>query len=226
GAPAPASSGAPAPASSGAPASTSSGASEDPFGDVTGEARDEEPLPVSNQRFAGRRAWGLGSMILAAGYQGFALPGEGALGLLALQLPTFDMAFFLRSRHAIEVSVPVVNIALTPLFGALIGVPLFVWRTDVFYNFNVGERRTRFVAGPGLGFSVGGASGAFQLGLRIPAELGLEVLSTSKGVSFRMLLRPFFEVYALTGSQVESTGAVYGGGALLGLGVMGYKVRR
>lgn len=138
-------------------------------------------------------------------------------------ITSLEIQAFNRFGHSIDVSVPLVN---TIIQSAIIGG--FIWQTDVFYNFNLGPSWVRFVVGPGLGARFGavgtsfGGAGLFTL--RVPGEVGVELLSPGRGFGFKVLARPWFEANLATAFQSggAASAAVLGGGALLSLGWSGY----
>lgn len=101
---------------------------------------------------------------------------------------------------------------------------LFVCTTDVFYNFNNGGDRIRQIIGPGLGVSFGGARGISAVGLRVPIEVGIEILTRRRRWGFKALARPFFEVDSVAGAGVRINSI--GGGVLAGIGFSRYGLVR
>lgn len=167
-----------------------------------------------------RRKWGLGSA-LGAGFAGAAIGSSfssttvGAVGF-ALLLPTFEMQFFLRRGHSIDISVPLLNIVAVSALARI-----FYFSTDAFYNFNVGRGSARFVVGPGLGLSLATYGGAVAGSLRIPAEVGVEFLTKGRGFGFKILGRPWVEV-AFAGAAGTVAAGALGGGLMLAVAFTGY----
>jgi len=95
----------------------------------------------------------------------------------------------------------------------------FLWRSDVFLNFNAGSGIPRLIVGPGLGFSVIATAGKSTLwSIRLPAQIGLELLTTDEAFGFKIVAQP---VFAVGGSRTD--GVYAGGGGVLELGMSGYK---
>jgi hypothetical protein len=119
--------------------------------------------------------------------------------------------------HSLDISVPLVNAILTS--ARLRG---FHITADFFYNFNPGEKQVRAVLGPGLGLAAGGGNGLSQFLLRVPAEVGLEILTREQNFGFKLLARPWFEAgrLAIEGDPL----ATVGGGVLVSLGIAGYRL--
>lgn len=172
-----------------------------------------------------RRRWGIGSELIGGGVEGGRLYVDGTdasvrVGAIPrLVLPTVEVQGFRRNGHSIDVSVPITN----AIVGAVLeGV--FLWSTDVFYSLNNGHGRVRQILGPGLGFAVGGARGVRAASVRVPLELGVEVLTERLRWGFKVLARPFFEYAVVSGGGVTVDGPA--GGVLAGLGVSRYGLVR
>jgi hypothetical protein len=162
-----------------------------------------------------QRALGFGSTFGAGGL------GAGIIGLGGTQpvgfifypmLPTLEFKYFIQPHDfSIDVSVPLTNI----IIGSA-AAHAFYFNVDAMFNANLGHGSVRGIMGAGLGLDVlaGGGGGAF--GIRVPGEIGMEVLAAHNHFGFELMARPFFEVVPAGGS------GVIGGGALLVLGFMGY----
>jgi hypothetical protein len=135
--------------------------------------------------------------------------GQGLSG--ALLLPTAELQIFLPGEYSIDLSMPVLNMALG---SALIGGTLV--GADIYFNVNAGKERTRLVAGPGIGFGYVSAQGQSAFSLKIPAQLGFEVLSKKRSFGFKMLARPWLELASGTYSST------FGGGVMAALVFSGY----
>ncbi len=169
------------------------------------EARaDEEHVRVFGAGTA------LGAGVAAATASDGAVESD-ALGL-ALLLPTLELQAFLPDEYSIDISLPITNIAVVPIFTGW-----FAWTTDVYFNFNFGSGIARGIVGPGLGSSIivstkgDGAVGSF----RVPAEVGLELNTVNEAFGFKVMARPWLEVGAGEVSGV-------GGGVLGVIGFSGY----
>lgn len=160
------------------------------------------------------RRYGIGSAI-GAGYAGGTVLGGQFAASLGLLLPSLELRLFNKRGASIDLSIPVSN---TIVVGALGRV--FVWSTDLFYNFNLGPGGVRFLAAPGVGLSVFAGSGVGGASLRVPAILGVEFLTRGRGFGFQIRGRPHFEIaYAGRGS---SAAMGIGGGFMAELAVVGY----
>lgn len=169
---------------------------------------------------APERLWGLGTA-LGPGFAGSVLGSTTNAVSFAFLLPSFEARIFLPRRPwSIDLTVPLASSVLT---SVLLGG--FFINSDVFLNFNVGDRY-RLLVGPGLGFGLGVSarySASAAGSLRIPAELGFEVLTPGRTFGFQLLARPWFELGILPGSG-GSLAASPGGGVLFLLGFVGYRV--
>lgn len=171
-----------------------------------------QPLPAPHRRY------GIGSAI-GAGYLGGSATGGSFAGTVGVLLPTMELRFFNRRGGSVDLSVPISNTLVAGAFARI-----FAWSTDVYYNFNLGPGRVRFLAAPGLGFAVLAGYGAGGVSLRVPAILGVEFLSPGRGFGFQIRGRPHFEVgYASSGS---SSLTAIGGGFMAELAFIGYATGR
>jgi hypothetical protein len=133
--------------------------------------------------------------------------GSTASGIVPLiYLPTVEAQFFIPDTDgfSVDVSIPITNIAIAS--AALEGLWL---ETDAFFNFGPGGQNVRLVAGPGLGFNAFIYQDTSFGGIRILGEVGLEALTDGQGFSFKLLARPFFEVFM--GDLIGDASAVGGG---------------
>ena len=174
------------------------------------EAPPPPPEPVvSAEHHRPTRVFGLGTShgagVAAASISDFSGGSTLALGF-ALLLPSLEAQIFLGSDDiSLEVSVPVLNIAIVSAVTSW-----FVWNTNVYLAFHFGDD-VRFVVGPGLGFSVVSAGSLGGFSLRIPAVIGVEFLTPASSFGARLQTRPFVELAFVSG------GTQVGGGALLEL---------
>lgn len=154
------------------------------------------------------RTWGLGAALGGGAGAVTVRSSTGSAGsgvFPMLYLPTLEAAFFVSPSVDVRVSIPIANNAISSI--AVLG---FAWTTDVFVDFYMSRKGiARLFLGPGLGFSVV-ASGAGGGALRIPAELGLELLTTGQHFGFQILARPWVEFGGASGSG-QSASAVAGG---------------
>ncbi len=117
--------------------------------------------------------------------------------------------------YSFDISVPVT----TTILAAALGIGAY-WQSDVFFNFGPGEQNIRMVLGPGLGFGIYdvdddlGASSPTYGTVRLLAEIGLEALNNHQTFSFKLLGRPFVELYM--------TDAGYVGTAAGGVGLISF----
>jgi hypothetical protein len=131
-----------------------------------------------------------------------------------LTLPTIEARVFLgASGWSIDVTVPLTNVVVV---SAVVGG--FFFNMDAFLAFNVGRGPVRFVLGPGLGLSAVSGKDVTGASLRIPAEVGVELLVFRENLGVAVLARPWLEIAGGTSQAV--------GGGLTGvLGVFGYFTR-
>lgn len=129
----------------------------------------------------------------------------------ALVLPTLELQAFLPDEYSIDISLPITNIAVV---SAIVGG--FVWNSDVFFNFNFGKGTARGIVGPGVGFGVVAVGSTTAGSFRLPAELGLELITDNEAFGFKIMARPWAEF-----SSGSGVGGV-GGGVVGLLGFSGY----
>lgn len=156
-----------------------------------------------------QRVFGLGTGI-GAGFGAVSVTSTGSSvsGVAPLiTLPTIEAQIFIpdTDQFSIDLSLPITNMIIASV--ALEGVYV---QMDAFFNFNPGERNIRLVAGPGIGFDAVSYGSYSYGGIRGLGVVGLEVLTDEQGFSFKVLARPYFEVYL--GSLVGDASA-FGGGA-------------
>ncbi len=113
-------------------------------------------------------------------------------------VPTLEAQLFLNRREwSIDLTIPLLNAIATSATNRG-----FFFQADAFFNFNFGGRLVRLIVGPGLGFSTGNTqdvqNGALQnlnnVSLRLPAELGVELLLFHRHLGIKLLARPWIEV--------------------------------
>ena len=182
----------------------------------------DSPEPQRSFGFGTAIGGGFGGREVGANPRFNSAEGTGAFG--ALLLPTLEAQIFLPREFSVDVTIPVTNIAI---LSAAQGT--FFFNTDVFFNFNLGRGALRLVLGPGLGFSVvagkettSGNIRTIVVGtgtLRIPAEVGLEILTRRRFFGFKVLARPWAEVGG-------GDGFTFGGGGLLGVLVFSFYATR
>jgi hypothetical protein len=151
------------------------------------------------------RSFGFGTA-----FGGGASGGAGAWGP-ALLLPTAELQVFMPGEFSIDVSVPVLNMALgsTLIGGTLVG-------GDLYFSLSAGEGQTRLIAGTGVGFAYVSIGQDAVTSVKIPLQLGFEVLSKRRTFGFKLLARPWLE-FANDGATTQT-----GGGFLAALAFSGY----
>lgn len=161
-----------------------------------------------------RRNVGLGTAfgggVVAAG--AFSPTGSLGTGVLpAVMLPTFELQFFIDHKYSIDLTIPVTNIVIASAV-----LESFAFSTDAFFNFNIGTGNARMILGPGLGFSfIAGSQNAIG-SIRVPAEIGLELITNNEAFGFKIMARPWVEFVP------TSNTSIVGGGAIGLLGLSGY----
>jgi hypothetical protein len=168
--------------------------------DLTADAPEASAAPAPQRVFGLGTAFGGGvsaaTAVSSTGYQ------KSLVGP-ALLLPTTEFQFFFPREYSLDVVVPLTNIIIVSK-----AVGGFAFTMDAFFNMNIGQGTERFVFGPGLGFSALASDGGSAGTLRLPAQIGLEVLTEKRGFGFKILARPWAEF----GSG--SAGTAVGGGLL------------
>lgn len=147
---------------------------------------------------------GVGATSIRAG----TLDASGVGGLILL--PSLELRFFLSDLVSLDISSPLGN---TIVIGAA-GYG-FAWRSDLNLTFNFGEDTVRFMAGPGLGATLITTSDDVGVGLILPGQFGVELLTDARGFGFQVSARPFLG-FNLTGIGDYS---VLAGGIM---GVLGF----
>lgn len=194
---------------SASPASASQGAASNAPQLVMGGANAPPSDQVNSEPYfmpPRRRLFGIGTSF-GGGFSAastFNGPSQSAVSP-ALLLPTLELQAFLPGEYSLDLVVPVATMALS---SAVLGGT--VVNMDLYFNVNAGKGKTRFVFGPGIGFTYLDARGSSAASLRIPAQIGFESLSKKRGFGFKMLARPWMEV--ATGSSADAIG-----GGLLGV---------
>ncbi len=191
-------------------------------GAPTGGADEyDAPAPVVTNPPPGaekpRRRFGLGTMFGAgvSGWTVFAGSGEAGVGMsfIEVSLPTLEAQIFLPRGYSIDLSSSLTGTA----FWAAMGGGYFT--QDAFFNFNLGKHVARAILGPGLGCTVALGGGKAAGSIRMPAEVGLELLTKNEQFGFKILGRPWFEV------PIDRDGARPGGGVVAMIGASGYFVK-
>lgn len=142
---------------------------------------------------------------------GFAAAGDEKAP--ALLLPTLELQIFTPREFSIDLTLPVFNMVLGSALtkGMVLGA-------DMFFNVNAGSGRARFVAGPGIGFAYASVGNITVTAVKLPAQIGFEVLSKKRTFGFKLLARPWVEF-----AQGDSASGV-GGGLLGALVFSGYSL--
>lgn len=171
----------------------------------THPSEDSSPPEVA---FGGKeRSFGFGTAFGG----GFSGAGGGMTG--AFLLPTAELQIFLPSEYSIDVTVPVLNIALS---SALLGG--LVVGSDLYFNVNAGKGKARLVAGPGIGFAYAEVGSVSVTAIKVPAQLGFEVLSKKRTFGFKMVARPWLE-FGVGGSSRGLGGGLLGALVFSGYGL-------
>ncbi|MBL8739898.1 MAG: hypothetical protein JNK04_02355 [Myxococcales bacterium] len=137
--------------------------------------------------------------------------GSTATGVVPLiYLPTIETQIFIPDTDgfSIDISVPITTIVI-----GSIGLEGLWLETDAFFNFGPGGQNVRLVAGPGIGFNAFSYQDTSFGGIRFLGELGFEALTNGQGFSFKLLARPFFEVFM--GDLLSNASAIGGGATAL-----------
>lgn len=153
-----------------------------------------------------QRVFGVGTSFGGGVAGADSFSGSSGTGPLpALLLPTLELSVFLPHEFSLQLVLPVLNMAVTSAVagGALVNM-------DLLFKANVGSGKARFVAGAGFGFSYLEVRSDSAASLRIPGQLGFELLSKKRGFGFGMSARPWAEI--ATGSSSDAVG-----GGLLGV---------
>ena len=172
----------------------------------------EDPLPPD--WLAPRtRLFGVGTAFGA----GFSGSDKGMS--FALLFPTLELQIFLPSEYSIDISVPLLNMAIvmgttdSVLFGA-----------DAYFNINAGRQKGRFIFGPGLGFAILEADSPYASNsykaLKLDLQMGYESLSKTRRFGFKTMVRPWVEIPV----ERSFSGPRIGGGLLAEVAFSGYLV--
>lgn len=161
-------------------------------------APDVDASPPDFLSPARERSFGFGTAF-GGGFSGGA-NGSGP----ALLLPTAELQIFLPGEFSIDVSVPLLNMALGSVLigGTLVG-------GDLYFSLSAGEGKTRFVAGAGVGFAYVSAHYDTVTAVKVPLQLGFEVLSKRRTFGFKVLARPWLE-FANDGYATQAGGGLLG----------------
>lgn len=178
------------------------------FGGSDGDRmeRPDTTSPAPPREKAHRR-FGLG-MLAGAGFD-----SAQAFIPLAVSIGSLEAQIFMPHDFSIDLSSSLNG----SIFYAVSGRAYVT--QDAFMNFNVGKGIARFIVGPGLGFTVDHYEGRTMGAFRVPAEVGLELLTRSQQFGFKIVTRPWFQV------PVGQTKEPPSGGAVLLLGASGYFVK-
>ena len=185
-------------------------------------AQEDTPRygPAAVEERTPPRSFGLGLGLIGGGFSGFTanrpIGGRSSGGGPALAFGTLEIQGFLTDDElSLDLTIPVGNMVATS-----VELDGFVWNSDLFLNFNIGKDVTRFVLGPGLGFSVLSFGDDTAATVRLPAQLGLELLTDRAGAGIKFLARPWAELgfVDVNGSSARELG----GGAIALLVVSGY----
>lgn len=106
----------------------------------------------------------------------------------AVELPTLELQGFFDNEWSIDVTLPVTNMIVVKA-----ATDAFIWRSDVFLNFNLGSGIVRGILGPGIGFAIVVGNSLTTGTLRVPAELGIELDSPHETFGFKIMARPWIE---------------------------------
>jgi hypothetical protein len=180
-------------------------------------AHADDFMPSEPASQGPQRVFGFGTAFGGGVAAATAVSGGGSSASFvgpALLLPTLEFQGFFPGEYSLDVTLPVTNMILVS--SAMKG---FLFSTDVFFNANIGKGTERFVVGPGLGFSVLALDGGSATTFRLPAQIGLEILTKKRGFGFKLLARPWLEV--ASGSRATAVG----GGVLGALVFSGYSTR-
>lgn len=193
------------------PSYTGTYTSSDNAASVGAEGPSQDPIVSSRTRVFGLGTSFGGGVAAASSSSGSSSTGAQP----ALLLPTLELSVFLPHEFSVNLIMPVLNMAVTSavLKGTFVNM-------DLLLNANVGSGRSRFVGGVGLGFAFLDVRAGSATSLRIPAQIGFEVLSKKRGFGFGLLARPWVEIAEGSG------GSALGGGVLGALVFTGYVTNR
>jgi hypothetical protein len=179
------------------------------------------------QYAVGHHTWGAGTAF-GVGYSKMELQfkriNDGTLPEdMTLLLPTLELKYFFNDRLSIDLSVPIVNIALSNALR-----DYFFVTGEVYLNFHASApSSTELFVAPGIGFSY--AKDSYEEGgqtfdedawaFHIPVRIGLEFNNARRKFSWFVAIRPFFNL--VHGSRGDTKP---GGGAMIEIGLMTYGV--
>jgi hypothetical protein len=138
------------------------------------------------------REFGAGSALGGGYVQNAELSVASAFpSAVALWLPSLELRFFAARGHSIDLSLPVANMIVFSALLSSAGFSSAVVGADLFYDFNLGSEKTRLLVGPGLGLSGGFSTGGVGVEVRVPAVVGVELLSDDGRSGVSLQVRPF-----------------------------------
>ena len=195
----------------------------DPIKKPPVEVEPPEPKPKPDPEEDRRRVIGFGTAI-----GGGVSAGSNATTNFVnaeLVLPTFEarLLFGKSELVAIEASLPVTANVIT---SAIVGG--FAWATDVFVTLNPGTDHVRFIGGLGLGFTAFTADIGSGSAIRVPADIGVELLFSGRNVGLQIGARPWFTFGQSKSNSTPDSflrvadGNYSGGGVVFVLGFTGY----
>ena len=128
----------------------------------------------------------------------------------ALMLPSLEVQVFLPREYSIDLSVPLTTMILVSAIAKG-----YYLSADLMFNINAGSGATRFLLGPGIGFtaakfSAGTLSTPTMALVRVPGQIGVEWLNKKRNFGFKLMARPWLDI-----APSATTNAV--GGGVLGL---------
>ncbi|MCK5799880.1 MAG: hypothetical protein KAI47_21970 [Deltaproteobacteria bacterium] len=179
------------------------------------------------QYAVGHRTWGVGTAI-GAGFQKmdlqFARINDGVISEdMTLLLPTLEMKYFLSDQLSIDLSMPIVNVALSNALR-----DYFFVTGEAFINFHASAPSSMelFVA-PGIGFSYASDSYEEQgveynesaWAFHVPVRIGVEFNNATRKFGWMIAVRPFFNL--VHGNKGDITP---GGGVMVELAFHAYGV--
>lgn len=179
------------------------------------------------QYAVGHHSWGVGTSF-GAGFQKmdlqFAKIDDGALPEdFSVLLPTFELKLFLNDRLSLDLSAPIVNIALSNALR-----DYFFVTGEAFLNFHPSApNSTELFIAPGIGFSYAYDSwkeGGVEVdesawAFHVPVRIGVEFNNDKRDFSFIVALKPFFNL--VHGNKGDTNP---GGGVMFELTIMTYGI--
>ena len=155
----------------------------------------EAPEIRTHRTFGFGLGLGVGGQLFLGGR---GLRAGGAVLLPAIELQLFP---FRRRDWSIDFSLPLWNTIINAAVFAATFLSL-----DAYVDFNVGKGNTRLVVGPGLGLAYRDNGTGFTGGVRIPFQIGAELLSAKKHIGVRLLVRSWTELIVPTRNGGIDTG--------------------